>query len=278
MLTTAQLVAARRHRPPPSLKQQYQEYLLQRIEGYKNSMTREQLLELGDEAANELQATLEGQFLLTEVLMLETVDRLIIKRLGLRPYGRWRQQFVKLRAAQREPTHWGLERKHIVAMLLPRLEMDDRILVVGAGAEPTAYLLAAHDADVTFIAGDLGCVERVESRMASESLARQFQAFVTNLGDWLPPFEERFHLVVIDAGALTALPYSRRRALLDQLKLITTPAGVHALIPGDPATPPEGFLSHYSGWERANPPSSRRSTKASPPAGLLLTAPFPACP
>ena len=36
-------------------------------------------------------------------------------------------------------------------------------LVIGGGAEPCAYLLAAHDAAVTFIAADMGAVERVES-------------------------------------------------------------------------------------------------------------------
>ena len=66
-------------------------------------------MRLGDEAASELQTTSEGQFVLTEVLMLETVDRLIMKRLALRPYGRWREQFRKLREAQRTPMHWGLD-------------------------------------------------------------------------------------------------------------------------------------------------------------------------
>src|SRR6188768_4552004 len=101
--------ASRRRRSPYSDKQHYQEYILQRIEGYKNSIGRDELLRLGDEAATELQATSEGQFVLTEVLMLESVDRLIMKRLALRPYGRWRVQFRKLREAQRTPNHWGLD-------------------------------------------------------------------------------------------------------------------------------------------------------------------------
>ena len=104
--------------------------------------------------------------------MLESVDRLIMKRLSLRPYRRWRQQFLKLRAAQRTPTHWGLEPHCPLAPLLPRIETEDTALVVGTGAAPTTYLLAAHDAAVTFIAGDLGCVERVESRMAAEALVQ----------------------------------------------------------------------------------------------------------
>jgi len=51
-------------------------------------------------------------------------------------------------------------------------------LVIGSGAEPAAYLLAAHDAVVTFLAGDLGCVERVESRIAAEGLGSLFEAYV----------------------------------------------------------------------------------------------------
>jgi hypothetical protein len=110
MLSAAQLRGTQqRRRSPYSDKQYYQEYILQRIEGYKNSIGRDELLRLGDEAAAELQSAAEGQFLLTEVLMLESVDRLIMKRLSLRPYSRWRRQFLKLREAQRTPTHWGLE-------------------------------------------------------------------------------------------------------------------------------------------------------------------------
>jgi len=146
MLTSAQARQQRRRRPPPSLKQQYQEYIMQRIEAYKNSMARDELLRLGDEAVSELQATVEGQFTLTEVLMVDSVDRLITKRLRLRSYRRWRESYLTLRAAQREPMHWGLDPASPVGRLLPRLEPGDGALVVGAGAEPAAYLLAAHDA------------------------------------------------------------------------------------------------------------------------------------
>jgi len=113
--------AQRRRRSPYSDKQHYQEYILQRIEGFKNSIGREELMRLGDEAASELQATSEGQFVLTEVLMLETVDRLIMKRLALRPYRRWREQFRKLREAQRTPVHWGLDGGCALARLMPRI-------------------------------------------------------------------------------------------------------------------------------------------------------------
>ena len=73
---------------------------MQRVEAFKNSITREELLRLGDEAVSEMEDTIQGQFTLTEVLMADQVDRLIKKRLGLRSYARWRGQFLKLRAAR----------------------------------------------------------------------------------------------------------------------------------------------------------------------------------
>src|SRR5436190_1336248 len=82
----------------------------------------------------------------------------------------------------RTPTHWGLEPTSPLARLLPRIEPRDVSLVIGSGAEAAAYLLAAHDAVVTFLAGDLGCVERVESRMATEALGSMFEGYVAQAG------------------------------------------------------------------------------------------------
>ncbi|MGH7336384.1 MAG: hypothetical protein ACREI7_02290, partial [Myxococcota bacterium] len=94
-------------RPPPrSLKQEYQEFILQRIEEYKNALPRQELLQIGDEAVRELQANAQDQYLLTEVLLLEHVDRIIARRLRLPSFPRWREKHRALRDAQREPTHW----------------------------------------------------------------------------------------------------------------------------------------------------------------------------
>src|SRR5882672_2596167 len=99
MLTTLQLEQRRRRLPPPSLKRQYQEYILQRIEAFKNSLPRTELLRIGGEAAEELCASSEGQFVLTEVLMLDTVDRMIRQRLALPSFRRWCKLFRALRVA-----------------------------------------------------------------------------------------------------------------------------------------------------------------------------------
>jgi len=281
MLTATQVRQAhRRRRSPYSDKQHYQEYILQRIEGYKNSIGRDELLRLGDEAASELQATAEGQFVLTEVLMLESVDRLIMKRLSLRPYSRWRQQFIRLRTAQRTPTHWGLEPHCPLTPLLPRVEPEDTALVIGTGAAPTTYLLAAHDVAVTFLADDLGCVERVESRMAAEALASLFESYVAHLEPGLPSFlgfVGDLDIVVLDPGVLVNLDGESRARLMHDLQQRSRAGGVHVVLPTCRAIAPEALRSCYRGWSVEEPGKRRRrpSERKSPP-GLLLSKPL--CP
>jgi hypothetical protein len=280
VLTTAEIRGTqRRRRSPYSDKQHYQEYVMQRIEGYKNSIDRDELLRLGDEAASELAATSEGQFVLTEVLMLETVDRLIMKRLALRPYRRWRQQFIRLREAQRTPTHWGLDPHCPVAALLPRIEPQDSALIVGSAAEPTTYLLAAHDAVVTFLASDLGCIERVESRMAAEALASLFEAYVTHLCPCLPTFLrgiENVDIVVLDPSVLVDVNAADRAELIGDLQQRSRPGGVHVLLPSSPALAPASLRGLYEGWIAEEPSKTRRRGAQRRPEGLLLTKPL--CP
>jgi hypothetical protein len=281
MLTATQVRHThRRRRSPYSDKQHYQEYILQRIEGYKNSIGRDELLRLGDEAASELQATAEGQFVLTEVLMLESVDRLIMKRLSLRPYRRWRQQFIRLRAAQRMPTHWGLEPHCPLTPLLPRLEPEDTALVIGTAAAPMTYLLAAHDTAVTFLAGELGCVERVESRMAAEALSSLFESYVTHFEPALPCFLNFLHaidVVVLDPGVLLDLKPSGRSALIHDLQHRSRSGGVHVILPTCRAIAPETLRPFYKGWgledsaKRKRRPADRKA-----PPGLILSKPL--CP
>lgn len=273
MLSLLQLSQARRpRRSPPSLKQQYQEYLLQRIEGFKNSLARDELLALGDEAAHELQSGAAGQFVLTEILMLETVDRLIQKRLRLPSYAKWRKQYLALREAQRQPIHWGVDSASAVAGLLARVEVQDNVIVIGAGAQGEACLLAAHDAEVTFLDEDLSVVEQLEARIAGESLAGQFMAYVASLGEWLPPLERELDLAVVDAGTLAGLGHANRSALLLALRNLTRPGGVHVVVPGDGTAAPEAYLSHYPDWDREPWPHTRRG-RAARPTGVVLARP-----
>ena len=272
----AEATSARRGRPLPSPKQRYEEYLLQRIEDYKNSIPREELLRLGNDAATELQDAPEGQYFLTEVLMQEMVDRLIIKRLKLPGFTKWRQNFAKRREAQREPTHWGIERSSALVAMLPRLEAGDHAIVVGSGAEPAAYLLAAHDLRVTCLFGDDPTCTRIENRMAAEALTGGFNAYVVMLGTWFPNVELPVHLVVIDAETLARLTAPRRLDLMARLQDVTAPGGVHAVLPHE-GKAAETWVSLYPDWERlpVRAESSRRGTRRGSAPGILLSRPLP---
>ncbi|HEX5385164.1 MAG TPA: hypothetical protein VFW66_00540 [Gemmatimonadales bacterium] len=259
MLTAAEaLHVERRRRPRPSLRQQYDEYILQRIESYKNSIPRHELLRLGEEVAGELQSGSEGQFVLTEVLLLESVDAVIKRRLKLKPYRRWKEHVRSLRDAQREPTHWGLEPDSPIVALLRRVEPEDHAIVVGPGGEAAACLLAAHEMAITFMAGEIASVERIESRFEQEALAAEFDAFVVDFGTWLPPLPDDAALVVLDAAPLGALDPVTRAGLVAELQSRTGPKGVHVLIPGTRGLAPEALVSLYDGWGRETAGRPRR--------------------
>jgi hypothetical protein len=270
MLTALQLQQQRRRRTVPSLKQQYHEYILQRIEAYKNSLSRRELLELGNEAVAEMEAAQGDQFLLTEVLLTDWVDRLIHKRLGLQPYTRWSKHFRQLRAAQREPTRWGIERRSPVVRLLPRLEPGDTALILGGDAAPIAYLLAAHDVEVVFTGNDMTFVDQVESRVAEEALGHYCSTYVAPSAEFPPDLPARVSIIVIDTATLGQETSTRRREILERLMVRTAPCGVHIIVPSNHALAPEAYLSHYAEWTREDAPEKRRPARS---FGVMLGKP-----
>src|SRR2546428_11163203 len=94
-------------RPPRSLKQEYQEFLLQRIEEYKNTLAREELLEIGDEAVRELEESAAGADLLTQGLVLLRGGPHIARRARPPPLPRARQEQPAPPAPPRGPPPAG---------------------------------------------------------------------------------------------------------------------------------------------------------------------------
>ncbi len=258
-------------RVPRSLKQEYQEFILQRLEEFKNTLPRAELLKIGDEAVRELQASAQDQYLLTEVLLLEHVDRIIARRLRLPSFPRWRQKHRALREAQREPTHWGMERGHPLVSWAARVEPADIVVVLGAAAMGEALFLAAHDAEVFLLDQDLGAVEAAEGRAVTEQLAGSFQALVINFGSWFPDLAPS--LVAIAPGCLAQLRVKQRTSLIADLQVRTPTGGVHVVLP--PAVEhreviplaPEALQTLYRGWQVQPGRRSKRSgfTAIKPP-------------
>ena len=236
--------------------------MLQRIEEFKQQISRAELLSIADEAVHELELGTDEQLVLTEVLMLEHVDRLIVRRLNLPSYRKWRARHLELRRAQREPSHWGIDPTAPLVGHARHAPIDGPALVVGPGAAPTSFFLAAHDWPVVFIDAEVAQVEAVETRAAAEALAARFDAFVVSIGSWFP--DVRPALAVLDPATLGELPPADREQFLETLKDRTLPGGVHHLLTSDSpsgvlAFAPEALKACYADWhvERTRSGQSR---------------------
>ena len=271
MLTELQLQQPKRRRTLPSLRQQYQTYILQRIEEYKNSLTRPQLLELGDEAIAEVDTAGQEQLFLTELLVADWVDRLIQRRLNLQPYGRWVRSFRRLRAAQRVPTRWGLDPRSPVARILARLEPGDTAMVIGPDVAPVAFLLAAHEVQTTFTGDDLTFVDQVEARAAEEVLGHCVTTLVAPIGHFIAGMPGEVHIVVIDTGSLGGLPARERQLLIHCLMERTSPGGIHLILPSGRKMMPEAFSSYYAEWTADSKRADRRQSSRS--LGVMFCKP-----
>src|SRR4051812_21030685 len=140
-----------------SLQHEYELYVEREIENYKESVPRSVLLSIGDDAVRALAA--QQQFALTELLLVDEVDKIIFKRLRLPAYATWRKRRIKLMDELRRPEHWGLSPDDMVVRAVQTVPADARVLLAGAVETPALYL-AAHGCDVTALA-EPDAVQRV---------------------------------------------------------------------------------------------------------------------
>ncbi|MGH7485601.1 MAG: hypothetical protein ACREMY_08370, partial [bacterium] len=113
---------------PRSLKHEYELYVENEIENYKESVSRSAILKIGDEAAASLRAG--EQFAMDELLLWAEVDRIIRKRLRIPAYDTWRRKRIKLLEEYRRPEHWGIRPDGILAREIhPSAESE--VLVAG---------------------------------------------------------------------------------------------------------------------------------------------------
>ena len=75
------------------------------------------------------------QFALTELLLCEEVDRIIVRRLRIPGYDTWRRRRVRLIDELRRPEHWGLGPDDVLVRAL-QASSDSRVLVAGALIQP----------------------------------------------------------------------------------------------------------------------------------------------
>ena len=77
--------------PLSAPRQLYQAWLEEQLEDYKAALTRDEILTLADEAVQQLFTTADGQYPLTEILLCDAVDALLLRRLNLPDFRQWRR-------------------------------------------------------------------------------------------------------------------------------------------------------------------------------------------
>lgn len=85
--------------PSETPRQAYQAWIEEQLEDYKAALTRDELLDLAEVAVQQLFDAPDGQYALTEILLCDAVDRLLLERLNLPGYRQWS------RACQKDTQH-----------------------------------------------------------------------------------------------------------------------------------------------------------------------------
>jgi hypothetical protein len=234
------------HRPR-SLKHEYELYVEQQVEDYKESVSRGTLLTIGDEAVANLGA--QAQLALTELLLCEEVDRIIRQRLRIPSYVTWRRRRLKALAEFRRPERWGLAPDGALAQTLPAAR-EGHALVAGASKEGPALYLAAHGCAVTALEAAEEVVERVMSAAAQVGLTGQIRGLVSDLGSWTP--DVPLNAVICTPAAFAGLSNADRARVFTLLQTATPRGGVHvveAVPTGTPALSLEELAVRYRGWQ-----------------------------
>jgi hypothetical protein len=233
---------------PRSLKHEYDLFVENEIDDYKESISRTALLKIGDEAVAVLYAQL--QFGMTELLLCDEVDRIIRKRIGVPTYPTWRRKELKRRKEQEEfrrPEHWGLSADSMLAREV-HLPAASRVLVAGPAAANAALYLAAQGCSVTAIDGSSG---EVVSRKPDElaMLAGRIESVSGGLKGWAPG--EPLSAVVCTPAAFAGLTSAERARVIEVLQSATRDGGVHlvdTIIAGRAEPSLSELKKSYKGW------------------------------
>ena len=208
--------------PQRSLRHEYELFVDEETENYKESIPRSALLSIGDEAVSRL--ALGQQILLTELLLCDEVNRIIFKRLRLPKYETWHRKRMKLAKELRRPEHWGLTADHYAVRAMSQTT-EGRVLVAGKPEDGSALFLAANGRQVTAVHHESDALERVMIAANEAGLAERVRAIAADLTTWEP--DAPLSAVICAPAALAGLTMKVRRRVIETLQSATTEGGVH---------------------------------------------------
>jgi hypothetical protein len=237
-------------RPQRSLRHEYELYVEEEIENYKESIPRSALLSIGDEAVSRLSSG--DQILLTELLLCDEVNRIIFKRLRLPGYDTWRRKRLKLARELRRPEYWGLTADHVAVRAISHT-IEGRVLVAGDANEGPALFLAANGCQVTTVHRESHTLERVRQAANDAGLAERVRAVAADLNTWEPDAAP-LTAVICAPTAFAGLNMKARRRVIEALQSVTIDGGVHLFQTPSTATGRrkspslDELRTRYRGW------------------------------
>jgi len=234
---------------PRSLKYEYDLFVENEIEVYKDSISRSALLKIGDEAVSSLRSA--DQFAMNELLLCDEVDRIIRKRLRIPTYATWRKKEIKRLKEQdefRRPEHWGLPADGALAREV-HLPAESRVLVAGSQVSNAALYLAAQGCSVTTIDSAPVDADDVLHGAEASLLSGRIESLAMELKEWAP--QELLNAVVCTPAAFSGLSAPERARVIDILKSATRDGGVHlvdTLIAGQAELSLSELRRSYKDW------------------------------
>jgi hypothetical protein len=233
------------HRPTRSLQHEYERYVEQEIEAYKESVPRSVLLGIGDEAVAALAKA--EQFTLTELIVWEEVDRIIARRLRLPSATTWRRRRLKAIEELRRPERWGMSAKHPLVRGLKEASKGAALVAGAVDESPTLYL-AANGCRVTAIDEEPEAVDRVMHAALRAGLTDRIDARIGGLESWSP--DSPLFAVIVSDAALATLTIEERQRVLETLQHATIDGGIHLVqaLAGRERDSLNELREFYHGW------------------------------
>lgn len=236
---------------PRSLKHEYDLFVENEIESYKESISRTTLLKIGDEAVASLQSQL--QLAMDELLLVHEVDRIIRKRLRLPSYATWRKKELKRRKEMEElarPEYWGVRPDSPVAREI-HPSADTRVLVAGENLTGAALYLAANGCSVTAIEPPSAKPVKTLKKSDIPNLPGRIDRHSEPLNEWALEAES-LNAVVFTPAAFTGLSARQRAHVIEVLQSATEDGGVHlieTIAAGRSAMSLSELRKSYKGWQ-----------------------------
>lgn len=235
------------HKAHYSLRHEYELYVEQEIENYKDSIPRASILRIGDEAVAFLREREQPEF--DELVIWAEVDKIIHKRLRLPSYATWRRRRLKLLAQYRRPEHWGLAHDAPLVREI-HAEPETRVLMAGVPEQGPVLYLAANGCRVTALEVDEEAVEKVITAASKVGLTSRVDGIAVSVDAWAP--DAPLNAVVFRPAAFRHLTPEQRAGVIELLKSVTLDGGVHlveTLVAGQSVMTDDELRARYHGWD-----------------------------